>query len=103
MVMHRSCHLPNQACFLISFSWQHKPPVCPKMSAVSTYCAQHCRLLEISVLQQSLTHYDKRERIMSFAAHELPTFTLKGSTCKTYSISLILGREPSKIHPWATG
>jgi len=38
---------------------------------------------------------------MSFAAHELPTFTLKGSTCKTYSISIIPGREQSKILPLA--
>jgi len=34
---------------------------------------------------------------MLFAAHELPTFTLKGSTCQTYSISIIPGCEPSKI------
>jgi len=56
--------------------------------------------VEISVLQQFLMHTDKREPIMSFAAHELPTFTLKGLTCKTYSISIIPGREPWKIRPW---
>jgi len=38
--------------------------------------------VEMSVLQESLTHNGKRERIMSFEAHELPTFTLNGSTCK---------------------
>jgi len=53
--------------------------------------------VESSVLQQSQKHNDRRERIMSFAAHELPTFTLKDPTCTTYSISIILGREPSKI------
>jgi len=40
-----------------------------------------------------------KERIMSFAAHELPTFTLKASICKTYSSSLIPGREPSNSWP----
>ena len=40
---------------------------------------------------------------MSFAAHELPTFTLKGSICKTYSISIIPGHEQSKILPRLTG
>jgi len=37
--------------------------------------------------------------IMSFATYELPTFTLNGSTCKTYSMSIIPGREQSKILP----
>ena len=50
--------------------------------------------VEISVLQLSLTHYDKRERIISFPADELMTFTLKGSTWDTYSISTIHGLEP---------
>jgi len=40
---------------------------------------------------------------MPCAADELPTFLLKGSTCKTYSISLIPGRDRSKILPWLTG
>jgi len=60
------------------------------------------RYLEISASQEFTTHNDERERIMLFAAHELPTFPLKGSACKTYSISIIPGRDPSKNLPWPT-
>jgi len=44
---------------------------------------------------------------MSVAAHELPTFRLKGSTCETHTISIIPGCELSKIldphvaKPWS--
>ena len=34
---------------------------------------------------------------------ETTTFSIKGSPCKTYSISVIQGGGPSKILPWPTG
>jgi len=41
-----------------------------------------------------------RERTMTFVAQELPTFSIKTlihSSCKTYSISIMLGPSPLKL------
>jgi len=40
---------------------------------------------------------------MTFVAQELTTFSNKGSTLKTYSISIIPRCDPSKILQWITG
>jgi len=50
--------------------------------------------------QSFVTHNDERERIMTFVPEELPTFSIKSSTCQTSSPSNIPGRDPSKIIPW---
>jgi len=54
----------------------------------------------ISMSQSFVTHNDERERIMTFVPEELPTFSIKSSTCQTSSPSNIPGRDPSKIIPW---
>jgi len=40
-----------------------------------------------------------RERITTFVAQDLSTISIKRS-CKTYSISVIPGRDSAKIIPW---
>jgi len=57
------------------------------MPSITVYCAQRqvAGYVEISTSQQFLTHDDERECIMTFVAQELATFSLEGSSCKTYS------------------
>jgi len=54
------------------------------MALISAYCAQRGRLRgNIHVAVISNTYW--RERITKFAAQQPPTFSIKGSSCKTCS------------------
>jgi len=57
------------------------------MRSITAYCAQSGNFHEvaISMLKSFLTHNDKRERVMTFEAKELPTFSIKRFNLQKHS------------------
>ena len=85
---------------MISFFWKQEPPVCLKMFSVTvilctTWCSQtswkfpcHNTFQLVMAKQSVLRHLQLKG---------YRRFRLKGSSCKTHSISVIPGRGQSKF------
>ena len=78
---------------------------CLPQNALNAFCSKKNVVGYVEVfIRQILAHNDERGHIMTFVTQKLLylCFLLKGSTWKTYSISAIPGRDPSKMFVWPT-
>lgn len=90
MIMHKSNYLPHSTCASSRSRFHgNKSGLSASMPIGTVYCEQRGGNVHVAII---LTHNDERDRIFQlqreivFIAEELPTFSIKGSSCKTYSI-----------------